>query len=241
MLKEKNIEAAKLVAETIRTTLGPKGMDKLLVNSQNQIIITNDGVTILEEMELDHPIAKMIVQIAQTQEDEVGDGTTTAVILAGELLKQAEELLDRGIHPAVLNKGYRLAAEKAKEFLVDISQPVESSPEELKKIVKTAMTGKGAEVVKEELSNITVNAVLTAMQDPSAEVGDIKVEKKVGGIEESELIQGIILDKGRVHPDMPESLEAPKVALLNCPLEVKDTETDAKISITDPVQMKTIY
>ncbi len=237
--QKKNIAAAKLVAETIRTTLGPKGMDKLLVNSRNEIIITNDGVTILEEMELDHPIAKMIVEIAQTQEDEVGDGTTTAVILAGELLGNAEELLDRGIHPAVINKGYRLAAEKAVEILDKESKEVKSTDREnLKKIVQTAMTGKGAEVVKHVLSDIVVDAVLKVAKNPNAGPKDIQVQKKIGGVEKCELITGIILDKGKVHSDMPSRIENAKIALLNCPLEVRDTETSAKISINNPTQIQ---
>lgn len=235
-----NILAAKLVAESVRTTLGPKGMDKLLVNSMNEIIITNDGVTILQEMEIEHPVAKMIVEIAKTQESEVGDGTTTAVILAGELLKHAETLLDRNIHPTILNKGYRLAAVKAAELLHQLATPVDTSdPEVLRKIVMTAMTGKGAEVAKERLSDIVVKSVLKVVAEKNYSKENIKVETRVGdGVESSQIVSGIILDKERVHPDMPSSVSLAKIALLNCSLEIKDTETDAKISITNPVQMQ---
>lgn len=230
--QKKNIEAAKLVAETIRTTLGPKGMDKLLVNSQNKITVTNDGVTILEDMELDHPIAKMIVEIAQTQEDTVGDGTTTAVILAGEFLSKAEELLDRGIHPAVITKGYRIASEKAIEILNKISRTADSKSD-YKKIVETAITGKGAEGFKESLVDVVVDAVMRA-----GDASDVKVEKKTGGVDESRLVEGLIVDKCVVHPDMPKSLVNAKVALLNCSVEIRDTETKANISITNPGQMQ---
>lgn len=233
--QKNNIKAAKLVAETIRTTLGPKGMDKLLVNSMNEITITNDGVTILDEMEIQHPIAKMIVDIARTQENEVGDGTTTAVILAGELLSKAEELINRNIHPTIITKGYRIASQKASEILEEIAKPIEKKDKEvLINIVKTAMTGKGAEVVKEVLADIVVKAVL---ESESKE--HISVEKKVGySIEKSEVISGIILDKEKVHPDMPSEVKEGKIALINCPLEIRDTETDAKISITNPQQMQ---
>lgn len=238
--QKNNILAAKLVAESVRTTLGPKGMDKLLVNSMNDIIITNDGVTILQEMEIEHPVAKMIVEIARTQESEVGDGTTTAVIIAGELLKHAEVLLDRNIHPTVLNKGYRLAAVKAAEILKELATTVDTKDTEtLKKIVTTAMTGKGAEVAKDLLSEIVVESVRKVSKIEGASRSDIKVETRVGeGVENSELISGIILDKERVHPDMPSKITNAKVALLNCSLEIRDTETDAKISINSPAQMQ---
>lgn len=209
-----NIMAAKLVAETVRTTLGPKGMDK------------------------------MIVEVAKTQEKEVGDGTTTAVVLAGELLKQAEDLLDKEVHPTVLSRGYRLAAEKAQEILKAIAEEISLADKDLlRKIAITAMTGKGAEAAKEKLSQIAVDAIVRIVNKEnntlSIDTDNIKIEKKVGGgIEDTELIAGIILDKERVHPAMPKLVHAAKIALVDCPIEIKDTETDAKIQITDPSQMQ---
>ena len=234
-----NIMAAKIVAETVRTTLGPKGMDKMLVDSFNNVIITNDGVTILEEMAIEHPTAKMIVEVAKTQEEEVGDGTTTAVVLAGELLKNAESLLDEKIHPTVITKGYRLAAEKAQEILNEISEDVDISDTKiLKQIAETAMTGKGVESAKEKLAEIAITAVKQVKVD-KAELDNIKIEKKVGaGISDSELIQGIVLDKERTHSEMPKKIKDAKIALIDAPLEIKDTEIDAKIQITDPAQLQ---
>jgi len=233
--QEQNIIAAKLVADTIRSTLGPKGMDKLLVDQQGNTIITNDGVTILSEMQIKHPIAKMIVEIAQTQENEVGDGTTTAVILAGELLSQAQELLNRNLHPTNIIKGYQLAAHKAQEILLQKATAVDTSDDiQLHKIVTTAMTGKGAEVAKESLAKVIVQAAKSVRDKES-----ISVIKHIGtSVEDSKVIAGLVLDKHRVHPDMPEIILDAKIALLNCPLEVRDTETDAKISITSPAQMQ---
>ena len=239
-----NIQAAKAVGEAVRTTLGPKGMDKMLVDSSNEVTVTNDGVTILKEMNIEHPSAKMIVEIAQTQEDEVGDGTTTAVVLAGELLKRAEGLLDQEIHPTVIAKGYRLAAAKAQEVLKELAEPV--TPKDtatLSKIAMTAMTGKGAENNKELLSRIAIRALRqVAVEDNGSmavDKSDIKLEPKVGGgVEETELIEGIVLDKERVHSAMPLKVKDARIALIDSPLEVKSTEMDAKISITDPAKMQ---
>ena len=234
-----NIMAAKVVAETVRTTLGPKGMDKMLVDGLNNVIITNDGVTILEEMAIEHPTAKMIVEVAKTQEEEVGDGTTTAVVLAGELLKNAESLLDEKIHPTVITKGYRLAAEKAQEILNEIAEDVDiSDTKTLKNIAETAMTGKGVESAKAKLAEIAITAVKQVTED-KAKLDYIKIEKKVGaGISDSELIHGIVLDKERTHSEMPRKIKDAKVALIGAPLEIKDTEIDAKIQITDPNQLQ---
>ena len=178
-----NIMAARIVAETVRTTLGPKGMDKMIVDSMGDVTITNDGVTILKEMQIEHPSAKMIVEVAKTQEDEVGDGTTTAVVLAGELLKNAEELLDQDVHPAILARGFRLAAIKANEILENIAEPISEKDEKmLKQIAMTAMTGKGAETAKEKLSEITVKAVKEIMDKENNVIiidkDNIKLEKK---------------------------------------------------------------
>lgn len=227
-----NIMAAKLVAETIRTTLGPKGMDKMLVDSLGDITVTNDGVTILEEMQVEHPIAKMLVEVAKTQDNEVGDGTTSVVVLAGELLKNAELLLDKEVHPTVITKGYRLAAKKSIEILNEIAEDVKD--DNLKNIAITAMTGKGAENAKEHLSDLCVESI-NLVDD----INDVKIEKKVGeSIEKSELIKGIVLDKEKVHSGMPSKIENAKICLFDDALEVKSTETDAKISITSPDQLQ---
>src|SRR3989338_6481750 len=238
--QKNNIAAAKAVAETVRTTLGPKGMDKMLVDSMGDIVVTNDGVTILEEMAIEHPTAKMIVEVAKTQENEVGDGTTTAVVLAGELLKNAEHLLDDNIHPTIIAKGYRMAAEKAKHILNELAEKVtEHDIDLLKKIASTAMTGKGAESAKELLSDLCVKAVLQVKDNEGVNLDNIKIEKKVGeAIEASELIAGIVLDKEKVNFGMPRSIKDAKLALLDAALEVKSPETDTKIEISSPEQLE---
>ncbi|PIU29600.1 thermosome subunit [Candidatus Woesearchaeota archaeon CG07_land_8_20_14_0_80_44_23] len=240
-----NIMAAMQVAATVRTTLGPKGMDKMLVDTMGDVIVTNDGVTILEEIEIEHPIAKMMVEIAKTQEDEVGDGTTTAVVLAGELLKRAENLLDQGIHPTVIAKGYRIAAEKSQEILSKIGITVtENDSGILQNIAVTAMTGKGAEYAKDKLGRIAVDAVkkIASKEENNVVINkdNIKIEKKVGaGVDDTELIDGIVLDKEKVHSGMPSSVKNAKILLLDSALEIKNTETEAKIQITDPEKMQT--
>ncbi|MDR3222239.1 MAG: TCP-1/cpn60 chaperonin family protein [Methanobrevibacter sp.] len=233
-----NILAGKVLAETVRTTLGPKGMDKMLVDGLGDIVVTNDGVTILKEMDIEHPAAKMLVEVAKTQEDEVGDGTTTAVIIAGELLKKAESLLDMDIHPTIVSMGYRQAAEKAQEILEDISIE-ETGTETLVKVAMTAMTGKGTEKAREPLARLVVDAVQQVEENGEVDTDHIKIEKKDGAVvEDSKLVQGVIIDKERVHPGMPKELSDAKIALLNSPVEVKETEMDAEISITDPTQMQ---
>jgi len=241
--QKNNIMAAKLVAETVRTTLGPKGMDKMIVDSMNEITVTNDGVTILEEMQIEHPVAKMIVEVAKTQEEEVGDGTTTAVVIAGELLKKAEALIEQNIHPTVIVRGYRLATEKAQKILQDMAEKVTINDDKLlKKIAMTAITGKGAESAKELMASIAVNAVKRVIEKENGLTFDkenIKLEKKVGGsVEHTELIEGIVLEKEAVHPGMPKNIDNAKIVLIDCALEIKNTEIDAKISITDPSQIK---
>jgi len=239
-----NIMAAKLVAETVRTTLGPKGMDKMIVDSMNDVTVTNDGVTILEEMQIEHPAAKMIVEVAKTQEDEVGDGTTTAVVIAGELLKNAEALIEQEVHPTVIARGYRLAEKKAQEILNSMAEDVSIKDIAiLNKIAMTAMTGKGAENAKEKLADLTVTAVTTVIEDNGLglffDKDNIKIEKKVGSsVEDSELVKGIVLDKERVHSGMPVRVEDAKIALVDSAIEIKSTEIDAKIQITDPSQMQ---
>ncbi len=222
-----NIMAARVIAEAVRSTLGPKGMDKMLVDSLGDVVITNDGVTILKEIDVEHPAAKMIIEVAKTQDNEVGDGTTTAVVLAGELLKRAEELLDQEIHPAIIANGYRYAAEKALEVLNEIAIPISKDDDEiLKKIASTAMTGKGAEVAIDKLAEISVNAVKMIAEESNGKVevntDYIKIEKRQGGsIEETELIDGIVLDKEVVHPGMPKKVENAKILLLDLRLKLR--------------------
>ena len=233
-----NILAGKVLAETVRTTLGPKGMDKMLVDGLGDIVVTNDGVTILKEMDIEHPAAKMLVEVAKTQEDEVGDGTTTAVIIAGELLKKSENLLDSDIHPTIIAMGYRKAAEKAQEILDEIAID-EVDSETLLKVAMTAMTGKGTEAAREPLAKLIVDAVEAVEDNGEVDIDNIKIEKKDGAVvEESTLVEGVIVDKERVHPGMPSEINGAKIALVNAPLEVKETEMDAEITITDPAQMQ---
>jgi len=239
--QKSNIMAAKAVATAVRTTLGPKGMDKMLVDTLGDVVITNDGVTILKEMDIEHPAAKMMVEIAKTQDDEVGDGTTTAVVLAGELLKKAEELLDQEIHPTVIAAGYRAAAEKAMEILKDMAIKVSPNDDELlKKIAITAMTGKGSGVARSELAELSVKAVKAIVdEDGTVDVDNITVEKKVGGgITDSQLVYGMVIDKERLHPNMPKKVKDAKIALLNTAIEIEKTEVDAKIEITSPDQLQ---
>jgi thermosome len=240
-----NIMAAKAVANAVRSTLGPRGMDKMLVDSLGDIVITNDGATILREMDIEHPAAKMVVEVAKTQDDEVGDGTTTAAVLTGELLKKAEELLEQDIHPTIIANGYRLASEKAKEILKSIAVDVSVDDEEvLKTIAATAVTGKGADISKDKMAELAVTAVKSVVTEEDSskrtvDIEDIKVEKKVGGsIDDSELIQGMVVDKERVHTNMPKIVKNAKILLTNEALELKKTEVDAEISITSPDQLQ---
>ena len=232
-----NIAAAKAVADAVRSTLGPKGMDKMLVDSMGDVVITNDGATILKEMDIEHPAAKMIIEIAKTQEQHCFDGTTSAVVIAGELLKRSEELVEQNVHPTVICEGYRLASDKAVE-IID-SHSIEVDEKMLKEVAKTALTGKSAGAVKEFLSEISVKAVLSVSQEDEdgvmVDLDDIKIQKRQGGsIKDSTLIDGIILDKERVHSGMPRTVGDAKITLINSAIEVKKTEVDAKIQITDP-------
>ncbi|MFA4862034.1 thermosome subunit alpha [Methanoregula sp.] len=236
-----NITAAKAVASAVRTTLGPKGMDKMLVDTIGDVVITNDGVTILKEMDIEHPAAKMMVEVAKTQDDEVGDGTTTAVVIAGELLKKAEDLLEQDVHPTIIAAGYRQAAEKAQALLKDLAFDVKATDKALlKNIAGTAMTGKGAEASKEKLCDLVVRAVVMVTDDDGkVDIENIKVEKKTGGsIEDSEIVEGVLIDKERVHPSMPKKVTGAKILLLNAAVEFKKTEVDAEINITSPDQLQ---
>ena len=235
-----NILAARTVAEVVKSTLGPKGMDKMLVDTLGDVVVTNDGVTILGEMEIEHPTAKMMVEIAKVQGQEIGDGTTTAVMVAGELLKNAESLLDLYVHPTIIVQGYRLAAAKAQEVLDTISETVTPNDREtLLNIARTAMTGKNAEGGKDLLAELSVSAVLRVLDRengrPVVDKDNIRIGKKRGGsLEDSELIEGIVLESERVHSGMPRSVKDARIALVDSALEIKKTETSAEISISDP-------
>jgi thermosome len=233
--------AAKAVAGAVRTTLGPKGMDKMLVDTMGDVVITNDGVTILKEMDIEHPAAKMMVEIAKTQDQEVGDGTTTAVVVAGELLKQAEALLDQEIHPTVIASGYRDATDKAIEILKSMAVKVTTKDDDLlRKIAITAMTGKGSQSARDELAVIAVEAIKSVVdEDGTVDTDNITVEKKVGGgITDSQLVSGVVVDKERLHPNMPKVVTDARIALLNAAVEIEKTEVDAKIQITSPDQLQ---
>ncbi|MBI4044815.1 MAG: TCP-1/cpn60 chaperonin family protein [Candidatus Diapherotrites archaeon] len=238
-----NILIAKAVANAVRSTLGPKGMDKMIVDDLGDITISNDGATILGEMSIDHPAGKMMVEVAKTQDSEVGDGTTTAAVFAGGLLEKAEKLLDDEIHPSVIIKGYRLAAKRAKEEYADISEALNlKDSKTLEDIALTSMTGKNADGAQ-ELSRLVVTAVRqVAVEEEGKTVIDkenIKVEKKAGGsMADSELVKGIIVDKEVVHSGMPKRIEDAKIALVDAAFEIKGPETDTKISISDPEQMQ---
>ncbi len=239
-----NISAGRIVADAVRTTLGPKGMDKMLVDNLGDIVITNDGATILSEMDIQHPAAKMLVEVSKAQEDEVGDGTTTAVVVSGELLKKAEDLLDQNIHPTVIVHGYRIANDLSQKILNEIAEDVSSSDKDkLQKIAMTAMTGKSAERAREKLAKLAVDAVTLVADESNGKVtidqDNIKIETREGGsIDDTELIKGVIIDKERVHSGMPEHVKDAKIALVDSALEVKETETDAEIQITDPAKLK---
>ena len=238
-----NILIAKAVANAIKSTLGPKGMDKMIVDDMGDVTISNDGATILEEMSIEHPAGKMMVEVAKTQDQEVGDGTTTAVVIAGGLLKNAEKLLDDEIHPSIIVKGYRLAAKKAKEEAKKIAEPVSAKDSKiLKNIALTSMTGKAAESA-EELANLIVKAISQIGEEEEGkmniDIDNVKIEKKQGAsLAESELVQGIIIDKEIVHNAMPKKVKNAKIALIEQALEIKGPETDTKVEISTPEQLQ---
>ena len=242
--QKNNIAAAKIVAEIVHTSLGPRGMDKMLVDSLGDVTITNDGATILKEIDVQHPAAKMLVEIAKTTDNEVGDGTTSAVVLAGALLEHAESLIIQDVHPTIIVDGYRKAAKKAKQFLDDIAEKITANDKSsLLKIAKTSMQTKLVRKDSEKLAEMVVKAVLSVAEKNNekytVDIDDIKVEKKSGSsINESSIIQGIVLDKEIVHSGMPKKIPDGKIALVNTALEINKTETDAKINISNPQQMK---
>jgi thermosome len=238
-----NIAAAKAIAAAVRTTLGPRGMDKMIIDSTGDIVITNDGATILHELSIQHPGGKMVVEVAETQDDEVGDGTTTACILVGALMDEAERMLEQEIHPTVIAQGYRMGMEKAIEIVKDLAITVK--PDDvatLKKIADTAMTGKSIEQVKAKLDGIVVDAVRAVVQTVDGKLvvdeDDVKIMKHVGEtIDDAELIRGIVIEKKRVSEEMPKRIEKAKIALIATPLEITKTQVKSKIRITSPDQL----
>ena len=242
--QKNNIAAAKIVAEIVHTSLGPRGMDKMLVDSLGDVTITNDGATILKEIDVQHPAAKMLVEISKTTDNEVGDGTTSAVVLAGALLEHAESLIIQDVHPTIIVDGYRKAAKKAKQFLDNMAEKVPANDKStLLKIAKTSMQTKLVRKDSDKLAEMVVKAILSVAEKTNekyaVDIDDIKVEKKPGSsINESSIIRGIVLDKEIVHSGMPKKITDGKIALVNTALEINKTETDAKINISNPQQMK---
>ncbi|MCD6592362.1 MAG: thermosome subunit, partial [Thaumarchaeota archaeon] len=239
-----NIMVAKVIAEAMRSSLGPRGMDKMLVDSFGDVTITSDGATILKEMEVEHPVAKMLVEIAKAQDAEVGDGTTSVVVLAGELLARAEELIEKEVHPAIIIDGYKKAAMKALEVYDKIAIPISPTDKEvLKKIAKTSMAAKIVSEDADYLAEIAVEAVLRVADQVNGkwvvDLDNVKIEKKEGqSIRDTQIVDGVVLDKEVVHPGMPRLVHDAKIALLDCPLEIEKTEFDAKLHIETPEQMK---
>jgi archaeal chaperonin len=239
-----NIFAAKLIAEIVKSSLGPRGMDKMLVDTLGDVTITNDGATILKEIDVQHPAAKMIVEISKTTDNEVGDGTTSAVVLAGALLANAEELIKENVHPTIVVDGYRKAAQKALQILDKLAIKVPPTDRKwLVKVAKTSMASKLISKESDQLAALCADALLAVAEkvgeDYRVDIDDVKVEKKTGsGLRQTELIKGIVLDKEVVHAGMPKRIEDAKIALINSPLEIEKTEFDAKINISDPSQIK---
>ncbi|MFP4545772.1 MAG: thermosome subunit beta [Methanomassiliicoccales archaeon] len=242
--QQNNIQAAQAIADAVRSSLGPRGMDKMLVDSMGDVVITNDGVTILNEIDVEHPAAKMLVEVAKAQDEECGDGTTSAVVMAGELLKKATDLIESNVHPTVIAEGYRLAADKANEILEDMAIPVDiEDAETLKRIAMTSMISKAVAGYREHMAEMAVRAVSDVAERTddgyTVDLDNIQTVKKEGGnMDDSELVEGIIVDKEPVHPDMPKLVNDPRIALIDAALEVKKTENEANIQIDDPSQMQ---
>ncbi|MDW0118936.1 MAG: thermosome subunit beta [Nitrososphaeraceae archaeon] len=242
--QKNNIAAAKLIAEVVRSSLGPRGMDKMLVDGLGDVTITNDGATILKEIDVQHPAAKMMVEISKATDNEVGDGTSSVVVLAGALIEKAEELINKDVHPTIIVDGYRKSALKSIEIFNQLAQKIDASNRaELIKIARTSMQTKLVSKESDELSQVVVNAALQVSEPKesgySVDIDDVKVEKKAGGsLRDTKLIKGIVLDKEVVHGGMPKRVEKAKIALVNSALEIEKTEFDAKINISSPDQMK---
>ena len=243
--RSNNVMAALAISDAVKSTLGPKGMDKMLVDSMGDVVVTNDGATILKEIDVEHPAAKMIVEVAKSQDEECGDGTTSAVVLTGELLKYAGELIEQNVHPTVITRGFKLASDKAIDLLNHGAISIKKDDKQtLRKIAMTSMSSKGgAGPFKDILSNIVVDAVSSVAEENNGKItvdmDNIQIQKQKGGsIEETEIVKGIILDKERVHEGMPKQVKNAKIALVNAALEVKKTEVDARIQINDPTQLQ---
>jgi len=245
--QKNNITAAKTIAGIVRTSLGPRGMDKMLVNNIGDVTITNDGATILKEIDIEHPAAKIMVEISKSVDNEVGDGTTSAVVIAGSLLEKAEELVSKHVHPTIIVEGYQMALEMARNILKEIATKVDPQDKDLlNEVAQTAMASKMVSTDSQQISNIVVNAVLFIAEKLDedynkfkVDIDNIKVEKKAGGsINDTQLIHGIVLDKEVVHGGMPKKVENAKIALVNSPLEIEKTEFDAKLNINSPEQMQ---
>ncbi len=234
-----NITAGKAVSESVRTTLGPRGMDKMLVSDSGDVVITNDGATILDEMDIEHPAAQMIVEVAQTQEEEVGDGTTTASVLAGQLLAQAEDLLDDDVHPTTIVEGYREAADLALEAIEDVTLADDVDEDELRAVAESSMTGKGTgDIDAAALAETVVDAVLQVQTDTSVDRDAITIRTQTGaGASATELVQGVISEEESLHEDMPNGFEDASVAVLDLDLEVREAEIDAEYDISDVDQL----
>ncbi len=243
--QKNNIQAAKIIAEIVRSSLGPRGMDKMLVDALGDVTITNDGATILKEIDVQHPAAKMLVEISKTTDSEVGDGTTSAVVLAGALLENAESLLAQNVHPTVIVDGYKKASRKALQYLKEIAEEVTANDKSiLTKIARTSMQTKIVRKDSDYLADLIVKAVISVAEKDNnkfvIDQDDVKVEKKAGGsMKDSVLIEGIVLDKEVIHSGMPKKITDAKIALINSALEIDKTEFDAKINISNPQQMKT--
>ncbi|MBS7625576.1 TCP-1/cpn60 chaperonin family protein [Candidatus Bathyarchaeota archaeon] len=239
-----NIMAARIVSEALKTSLGPRGMDKMLVDSIGEVTVTNDGATVLKEMSVEHPAAKMMVEVAKTQDQEVGDGTTTAVMIAGELLSRAQALMEKGVHPATLVEGFTVACEKARSYLDGISVRVKPTDKEmLRKIAEVAMATKTLADEKDMLAEIASEAVLAVAEKKDdkyiVDIEDVKVEKKAGGsLSNTKLVKGIVVDKEIVHARMPKRVEKAKIAMIIKPFEIEKPEFDSKLSIENPAQLE---
>ena len=243
--RSNNVMAALAISNAVKSTLGPRGMDKMLVDSMGDVVVTNDGATILKEIEIEHPAAKMIAEVARSQDEECGDGTTTAVILTGELLKNAGELLEQNVHPTVITRGFNLASEKATDLLTQSAIPIKKNDKQtLRKIAMTSMSSKGgAGPEKELLSTIVVDAITSVVEVINGErivdMDNIQIQKQKGGsISETEIIKGIIIDQERVHEEMPKRVKNAKIALVNAAFEIQKTQIDARIQINDPAQLQ---
>jgi len=242
--RKSNMVAAQIIAEVLKTTLGPRGMDKMLIDSLGDITITSDGATILDEIDVQHPAAKMMIEVSKTQDKEVGDGTTTAVLLAGELLKKAGDLLEDKIHPSIIISGYQKAAKKALETLESVSKDVDMDDRDtLMKLSNTSIRSKAVSSVRDHLSGIVIDAIKQVIEERDgtviADVDNVQIVKKTGeGLRDTQLVKGIIVDKEVVHAGMPKKIKKAKIMLLDTPLEVKKTEFDAEIKITSPGSIK---